>query len=366
MPLAIALSLIAYEILYVFVHLAVYGVLVAAFGIGGTWLKVIFILLAFSFTAATLLSFRFQGRFITWFYIFSAYWFGLINFLFMGAVTWFIIENIFNHYNVWVSPALIGAITFGAAFLIHLYGTWNAERAGITRISVSLPNLPAAWRGRKIVFVSDVHLGNVHRVKFAAKVVRKISALKPEAVFIGGDMFDGGACDPDALVAPFRDLHAPKGVYFISGNHEFYVRNFETAFEAIRRTGIRILNNEKIDIDGVEIVGVDYLAVHKKEDFAATLAKIGIDRSKTNILLKHEPDNLPVAESAGITMGFFGHTHQGQIFPLSIITRQMYNGFDYGLKQHGTMKVYTSSGVGTWGPPLRLGTKSEIVLVEFL
>jgi len=365
MPVAIALSLIAYEILYIFVHLAVYRTLVAAFGIGGTWLEVIFILLAFSFTAATLLAFRFRGKFITGFYMFSAYWFGLVNFLFMGAVAWFIIENIFNHYVIYVSPALIGAITFGVAFLIHLYGTWNAQRAGITLISVSLPNLPAAWRGRKIVFVSDVHLGNVHRTGFAAKVVGKISAFKPDAVFIGGDMFDGGACDPDALVAPFKDLHAPKGVYFISGNHEFYVRDFEKAFEAIRKVDIRIIKNEKIDIDGVEIVGVDYQSVHKKEDFAATLARIGVDRSKMSILLKHEPDNLPVAEAAGITMGFFGHTHQGQIFPLSIITRQMYNGFDYGLKQHGTMTVYTSSGVGTWGPPLRLGTKSEIVLAEF-
>lgn len=366
MPIAIALSLVAYEILYVFVHLAVYEVLAAAFGIGGTWLKVIFILLAFSFTAATLIAFRFRGKLVTWFYVFSAYWFGLINFLFMGAVAWFVVENIFDHYNIYASPALVGGITFGIAFLIHLYGTWNAQRAEITRISVSLPDMHAAWKGRKIVFVSDVHLGNVHHVKFAEKVVRKITALKPEVVFIGGDMFDGGACDPDALVAPFRDLHAPKGVYFISGNHEFYVRNFETAFEAIRKTGIRILNNEKIEIDGVEIVGVDYRDVHKKEEFAAVLAKIGVDRNKVSILLKHEPDNLPVAEAAGISMGFFGHTHQGQIFPLNLITRQMYKGFDYGLKQHGTMKVYTSSGVGTWGPPLRLGTRSEIVLVEFV
>ena len=368
MPLAIILSLVAYQILYVFVHLTVYAVLMAAFGIGGgaaTALEIIFLILSISFTVATFVAFRYTSAVVTRFYQFAAYWFGLINFLFGGAVLWFFAENIFDHFNVYVSPSLIAVITLGAMFLVHLYGTWNSRRAEVKKISVTIPNMPAAWRGRKIVFVSDVHLGNVQRAHFAAKVVRRIEALKPEIVFIGGDMFDGGACDPAALVAPFRNLSAPKGVYFISGNHEFYVRNFEKAFDAIRDTGIRIIHDEKIDIDGVQVIGVDFRSAHKKEDFYALLAKICVDPSRPSILLKHEPDNLPIAEAAGISIGFFGHTHQGQIFPLNYITRQMYRGFDYGLKRLSDMQVYTSSGVGTWGPPLRLGTKSEIILVEF-
>lgn len=367
MPIAIALSLVAYQILYIFVHLAVYAVLVAAFGLfaEGVVLKIVFLVLSVSFTVATLVAFRFKGKFIEWFYTGAAYWFGLINFLFTGAVAWFFVVTIFNYFNFYFPFAIIAAVTFGAGFLIHLYGTWNAQRAEITRITVSPPGLPDVWRGKKFVFVSDIHLGNVHGPHFAARVVRKVMALKPEAIFIGGDIYDGGACDPEELIAPLHALKAPKGVYFISGNHEFYVRNFETAFAAIRSTGIRILENETVDIDGVTVVGVDFRAVHKKEDFEAVLAKLNLDRGKMNLLLKHEPDNLPIAEAAGITLGFFGHTHQGQIFPLNIITRQLYNGYDYGLKQHGAMQVYTSSGVGTWGPPLRIGTKSEIVLVEF-
>ena len=90
------------------------------------------------------------------------------------------------------------------------------------------------------------------------------------------------------------------------------------------------------------------------------------DQTKPNILLKHEPSDLAVAEAAGISLDLSGHTHHGQIFPLMFFTWQIYKGFDYGLRHLGAMQVFTSSGVGTWGPPLRLGTNSEIVAIEFV
>lgn len=370
MPVFIVLTLIAFEILLVFVHLAVYATLAMAFGIGGVFLKWLFVALALTFISASFLANFFKAKLIDWYYTFSAYWFGLVHFLFAGAVICYFTLDIFYRNDVYVSAALVGGICFGIFFLIHLYGTLNSWRAETTTVSVPLSKNPgfdaAFWRGKKIVFVSDVHLGNVRQNKFAARVVRNINAANPELVLIGGDVFDGPLCDEARLVEPLRALKAQSGVYYVTGNHEYYLKHVERALAAIRATGVRILDNEKVTIGGIDFVGVDYRLTNKPELFKKVLETIGIDRSRPNVLIKHEPKDLDVAEAAGISLGFFGHTHQGQIFPLSLFTRQIYKGFDYGLKPHGTMQVYTSSGVGTWGPPLRLGTKSEIAIVEFV
>lgn len=365
MPFALIASLIVFQILLIFVHLTVYATLSAAFGIGGVFIKILFIVLAFSFVASSILTRWYNSRPLDWFYSFSAYWFGLVHFLFGGAVLFYFTLTIFYHYDIYIAPAFVGGIYFGIFFLVHLYGTWKSGRGEITNIKVSLKSLPEAWKGKKIVFLSDVHLGSVRGKKFMARIVKKIQAIAPEAVFIGGDIFDGTKCNEERLLEPLASLRIPKGVYFISGNHEYYLPDVEHAFAAIRNTGTKILHNEKVDIDGIDFVGVDYKSVSHTDDLKKVLDDIRVDRTKPTIFIKHEPKDLDVAENAGMSLGFFGHTHQGQIWPLSLLTKQIYKGFDYGLKPHGTMQVYTSSGVGTWGPPLRLGTRSELVVVEF-
>jgi len=365
MPIVVILSLVAFEVLLIFVHLAVYGTLVAAFGIGSMVLGWVFVALALTFLTASLLTHWFKGRLIDWYYTASAYWFGLINVFFVAGVIFFFAAQFFYSRGDYVSPALIGGIAFGAFFLLHLYGTWNSGRAEITRVTVAMPGLPAAWRGKKLVFVSDMHLGNIRKDGFAAKVAGKINALRPDAVLIGGDLYDGTACDEKAVVEPLRALKAPQGVYYVTGNHEYYLPNFGAAMEAIRGVGIRIINNEVVNLDGLSVLGVDHKTTFKRDDFKRVLdATVGARKAPT-ILVMHEPNHLDAARDAGIALAFYGHTHQGQIFPLNYITRRVYHGFDYGLKKLGPLNVYTSSGVGTWGPPLRLGTKSEIVLVEF-
>jgi hypothetical protein len=151
----------------------------------------------------------------------------------------------------------------------------------------------------------------------------------------------------------------------VTGNHEYYSRDFARVMVAVRGAGIAVLDDRKVDIGGIDFIGVDYHSTHKKADFQKVLEGIGIDRAKPTILLKHEPSDLDVAEAAGVSLDLSGHTHHGQIFPLMFLTGRMYKGLDYGLKHLGAMQIYTSSGAGTWGPPLRLGTKAEIVLIKF-
>ncbi len=365
MPLTFIPTLIVFEALLLIVHLTVYATVTAAFGFQSAILWWAFVVLSFTFVTASVFVYFSRNRLVQWYYTFAAYWFGLVHFLFMGGVAFFILEVIFEYFSIYIDPALIGGICFGALFLLHLYGTWNSGRALVGKIEMSVPNLPLYWKDHRMVFVSDIHLGAVRGAAFARKVVTAINAERPAAVFIGGDLYDGVKCDVEAVVEPFRDLKPEHGVYYITGNHEFY-GEFDRCMKAIQAAGIKILNNEIAVIEGLQFAGVDYRAVHKRDDLATVLAGLTLDKNLPSIIVKHEPDNLDLIEQKGFSGGFFGHTHQGQIFPLSYITRRMYKGFDYGLKKLKNMWVYTSSGVGTWGPPLRIGTKSEIIVVRFV
>jgi predicted MPP superfamily phosphohydrolase len=115
----------------------------------------------------------------------------------------------------------------------------------------------------------------------------------------------------------------------------------------------------------LQIIGVDYRDTRREEPFRSILKKIGIDRQKPSILLKHAPLHLQAARDHGITLQLSGHTHQGQVFLFRFITSRVYQGYDYGLKRFGDLLVYTSSGAGTWGPPMRVDTKPEIVVLRF-
>ena len=353
MPLGVIISLLVFEVLLVIVHLAVYATLVAAFGIGGMWLKILFIVLALTFVSASAISHFYKGAVVDRYYQFSAYWFGLVHFLFGGAVLFYFTLDLFYAHDVYVSPALVGGICFGIMFLIHLYGTIQSQWPKVTRVTISFAHLSGFradfWKGKKIVFVSDFQLGNVYRQKFTARVAIKINALDPYAVLIGGDLYDGVVCDEEKLIAPLRALRPPGGTYFITGNHEYYLPDVSRTMAAIRAVGIAVLDDRKIDLGGgVDLIGVNYSSAHKKEDFKKALERIGVDRTRPSILVKHEPTDLDVAADAGVSLDLSGHTHRGQIFPLMFFTWQIYKGFDYGLKRLGVMQVFTSSGVGTW------------------
>ena len=150
----------------------------------------------------------------------------------------------------------------------------------------------------------------------------------------------------------------------MSGNHEYF-RDTKILFRAIRTAGITILRSEKRIIEGVDFWGVDYKDTKKREHFEKIVAKIGIDPLRPSVLIKHVPSDIDVSEAAGISLQLSGHTHRGQVFPVSYVTRWVYKGYDYGLNQFEKILVYTSSGAAASSMPFRFGTKSEMVLIEF-
>ncbi len=251
------------------------------------------------------------------------------------------------------------------SFISIIYGILHAKKITLKNIEIKLPNLSAAWLDRKAIWISDLHLGQINGPSFTEKVANMVQALRPDIIFIGGDLFDGTkAIDLKKSIAPLKKLTPPLGVYFISGNHEEF-GNSEMFFKAVRDIGIRTLVDEIADVDGLQIIGVDYKNSRKREKFREILSNLSIDRSKPSILLKHEPKDLDVASGAGVTFQISGHTHQGQMMPFGYIASLIYKGYSYGFKKFRNMQVLVSSGTGTWGPPIRIGTDSEIVILKF-
>jgi predicted MPP superfamily phosphohydrolase len=321
-------------------------------------------LLSISFLTASLLSFRYWNAFTRNFYRISAAWLGVINFLFFATTgVWLTAVLKTVSHSDWNNRTIVG-LWFAIAVAASLWGMINASWTRVSRVSVRLPNLPDAWRGRKAAMISDLHLGHVRGADFARNLVATVRQLRPEIVFLAGDLYDGAFADLDELAGPLRSLNAPFGNYFVAGNHD-EMRNPNGHLQAAQNAGLRLLNNERIVVDGLQIVGVHYHDASHPERLGKILENAKIDRSQPSVLIVHAPDQLAVAEQAGISLQLSGHTHRGQFFPWTWLAGRFYKQFVYGLQKFGDMLVYTSSGAGTWGPPLRFGSHPEIVLILF-
>lgn len=333
-------------------------------GGGGVWVKLILGLLSVSFVSASLLAFQYTNGVVRAFYRGAAVWLGLLTFLLFAALCSWIILAAARLAGVDLNFHRIVNELFAVAAGVGLFGVFNAAWTRVTRATVRLANLPEAWRGRKAALISDVHLGHVRNGNFLRRMVSKILLEEPDAIFIAGDLYDGTAIDAVRAAEPLNKLTAPQGVYFVAGNHEQFGDDSKY-LRAVAAAGVRVLNNEKVDVDGLQIIGVPYRNATQRGHLESVLHRVSLDRGRASILLIHAPDHPAVAEAAGVSLQLSGHTHLGQFIPWSWMARRMYRQFVYGLSRIGNMQVFTSSGAGTWGPPLRLGSNPEIVMLQF-
>ncbi len=339
-----------------------------------TNLRTAMLVLAFSFVAASLLSFRFSNVAVRVIYWIAAVWLGFLNFFFWASfvvwIAWFALRLSHLAANPGAIRMPLAAAIYSVAALTGIYGLFNARVVRIRRVAVQIPNLPASWRGRRAVLLSDLHLGPINGVRFCRRLVALAARFQPDVVFLPGDLFDGTKGDLDRLLAPFRALTPPFGIYFSTGNHEEFTAPAHY-IEAIARAGIRVLANERVMVDGLQIAGVlyhDSTSPLRMKAVLDSLRPIGAhpEGAQPGILLNHAPVRLPIVEQAGFSLQLSGHTHGGQFVPFTWITRSVFGPFTSGLHRFGALQVYTSSGAGTWGPPMRVGTRPEIVLLEFI
>lgn len=331
-------------------------------GISG--LAIVFVILAVSFPAATLLAWRYSNVIARVYYKAAAVWLGSFSFLLLAAVSSWIFYGFVRLSGSHCDRQTIALVLFGVAILAGLYGVVNSAMLRVKQVTVRLPNLPAAWRGRLAALVTDMHLGHVRGEGFTKRIVKLIGGYRPDIVLIGGDMYDGTAADVGKLAEPLRDISAPLGTYFVEGNHEEFT-DHNKYLEAVQKAGVRVLNNEKVELEGLQLVGVHYRDAAEPERFRGILRRADLDASRASLLLTHAPNQLGIAVEEKIGLQLSGHTHGGQFFPYTWITSRIYGRFVYGLNRLGDMLVYTSCGSGTWGPPMRVGTRPEIVLIRF-
>ncbi|WP_333870688.1 metallophosphoesterase [Desulforamulus putei] len=243
-------------------------------------------------------------------------------------------------------------------FLVILYGSVNANKIKVQRYEIAIPKLATDLR---IVMLSDIHIDNAKPEGYVEKMVREINLLNPDLVVLPGDIFD----DKDIHVLSkereaLKNIKAKYGVYGVLGNHEYYTGNLNESLKIFKEANITILRDEVVEIAGIYLVGRED-ASRKRKNLASLLE--GVHKEKPIILLDHQPVALEEAKIAGVDLQLSGHTHRGQFFPNQLITKRLYE-VDYGYLAKEQLQVIVSSGYGTWGPPVRIGTQSEIVDIQ--
>ena len=279
--------------------------------------------------------------------------------------------------RVFVARALAGTAavaTAGVSAYAFRQATGPAE---VSEVPVRLERLPPALSGLTIAQISDLHVGPTIVARDVRRIVDQVNGLRPDVVAITGDLVDEGVGALRAAVSAVGDLRARYGVYFVTGNHEYYTPSERPGslgayewMEELRRLGVRVLRNERVTLGdagaSLDLAGVDDYSA-PGPGHAANLAKAvaGRDPDRSLVLLAHQPRTGAVADSvrSGVELQISGHTHGGQIAPWNLVVAAVFP-YVKGLYRHEedgrAGQVFVSRGTGYWGPPLRLGAPPEI------
>jgi predicted MPP superfamily phosphohydrolase len=246
------------------------------------------------------------------------------------------------------------------------FQVWRGAR--LVPVNIPLEKLPAGLEGLRIAQISDLHVGATIRKSYVEQVVARTNAAQPDLILMTGDIADGYAAVISRHLQPLKQLKAQYGVYYVTGNHEYYW-DPAAILQEISGVGFKILFNENVilDIDGAKLMvaGVtdpagEYLLEGHKPDAARAITST--QSSDFKILLAHRPGECFAAEVLGFDLQFSGHTHSGQFFPFSLFIGLAHR-YSRGLYRHLKMWIHVNPGTGFWGPANRLGVAPEISLI---
>jgi uncharacterized protein len=335
-----------------------------------------FILVAFAFIIGRFtdhISFTGLNHLFIWI---GSFWLGAMLYFFLSVIIVDLVK-ILNYgfhflppqgtleYTKIKSFALYTSI--GIVILLLLFGYFNSNNTRIKRIEILTEKNISKSKTLKIVAVSDIHLGTLIAKKRLKKLTELVNKENPDIIILAGDILD--EIQTPILIEnigePLKELNAKKGTFAITGNHE-YIGGINRAVKYIESLGIKILRDTIEDIGGtVLLIGREdrdinrFTGNHRKTKEELML---NIDTTKFLILLDHQPFELQKTADLKIDLQISGHTHHGQLWPFNYITDAVYE-LSYGYLRKGNTHYYVSSGFGTWGPPLRIGTRPEIVVL---
>jgi predicted MPP superfamily phosphohydrolase len=302
-------------------------------------------------------------------------WMGIALLLLMVVIAtdtiWLISQIVpgLSAHNPARMQRLLGVTALVVTAILSCFALWQGLR-GVTvkPVTIKLDKLPKSLDGLRIAQLTDLHIGPLIGGDWLRRVVAQVNALKPDLIVITGDLVDGSVDELRQHVAPLSGLVAPYGVYFITGNHEYY-SGVEEWCAHIASLGVRVLRNERVSItagtqgQSFDLAGVDDWHSSSFPGQGADLAKAlaGRDTGKALILLAHQPAAVDEAAANGVDLQLSGHTHGGQIWPFTYLV-YLQQPYAKGLHRHRNTatQIYISSGTGFWGPPMRFGTIAEI------
>ncbi|ROL60733.1 metallophosphoesterase [Bacteroidetes/Chlorobi group bacterium MS-B_bin-24] len=306
----------------------------------------------------------------------GSFWFFVLLYVFLflllidavrilNAVFHFLPEILFKNYAL--TKILLFAFVLLSILVLGIFGYIHRSSIKVKEINIEVNNRGKEYR---ILFFSDLHISVINNHKFLETLVDKVNRLEPDVVLIGGDIVDEKPekLEEYGLTEKFKDLRAKFGIFAITGNHE-YINGAEKIIGFIEGNyNIKFLRDTSVLIDNsFYIVGREdrsskVFSRRNRKNLAEILKDIPQNAPK--ILLDHQPFNLDEATIFDFDLQLSGHTHNGQIFPLNLITNLLYE-VSWGYKRKGKTHIYVSSGVGTWGPPVKIGSDAEIVLIRF-
>ena len=331
---------------------------------GNNILIVFLITIPIVFILTTLISMKVYNAINGGFYTISSTFLPFLLYLFIGAI----IITILTIFIPITKTGFHTVIVYGFMLFslgITIYGLINAHKFTVRNITIPKSNrLSQIWSGKKIVLVSDTHIGIVHGKKFMQKSVDFIDFQKPDMVLIAGDLVDGPKFPTQDYLSPLAGLVAPMGVYYAPGNHEVYAGNSKELF-AVTDQYITGLRDSKIMVNGTDIVGISYDAGEMPDGLKIRLDRSNFDAKNPSIVIIHEPKNNKTIQDAGADLVVSGHTHGGQVWPFTKFVKRIYKDYTSGLNLRNNNASITTTGIGTWGPPVRIGTRPEIIVITF-
>ncbi len=340
------------------------------------WYAIVFLLVASSYIVGRVLE-RYSVCLASDAAIFTgSFWFAIMTYIFLGLI----VVDLFRLMNLaipFLPPSvietgshakyIIAAVISTAALLTVTAGYLNAASPNIRTIEVVLSKKTVPHNGLRIALATDIHLGIIIGNSRLDRMVKILNDMNPDIILLAGDIVDEDLAPviEKNLGETLRGLRAKYGVYAVTGNHE-YIGGVEEAVRYLSEHGITVLRDKAVLIDGsFYVVGREDRSItgftgEKRKPLKQIMA--GLDKRLPIILMDHQPYHLEDAVASGIDLQLSGHTHNGQMWPFNYITRAIYE-ISYGYMQKGDTHVYVSSGFGTWGPPVRVGTGAEIVQI---
>jgi hypothetical protein len=304
--------------------------------------------------------------------IIGSFWFAFMLYFFLAVVLLDFIRvvnwgfNILPSFNNYSSVKLItlGVVT-GIVIIIIIGGYINTRALKVVTINIEIPAKNSSLKELNAVLISDIHLSSTNGDGFAEEIVEEINTLHPDIVFVAGDLVDDKASvlREKEIGFSFRNIKSPMGVYGITGNHE-YINGVDSSVNYMKELNVIPIRDSSITIDhGFVLIGREDRSRGLKKRIPLKDLVESSEKNLPVILLDHTPFQLEEAMENGVDLQLSGHTHHGQMFPINLITSKIYE-LSQGYKKKGKTQYYVSSGVGTWGPPVRTGSRSEIVNIK--